>query len=136
MRLKNRDVAPPRKGDAYWFFRTFSVEVDVESLSQSASLRPHNPVDGRVVIARSPEDCGSLSFHFVSSTPMSPPNNPPMIVFKLRSSNSVTLLKSTMGFSRNPTMRDPINAPMAAPRMMESLLDVEIGSVVRFLKCT
>ena len=41
-----------------------------------------------------------------------------------------------MGFSKNPIMRDPKNAPMAAPKMIDNRLVETMVSVVLFRKNT
>lgn len=87
-------------------------------------------------VNKSPEDCFSLMLFFASSTPKSPPNKPPIIVLVLNKFSREETSEGNMGFSKNPTMREPRKAPIAAPKIMDNRFIETMGSVVRFRKKT
>ena len=79
-------------------------------------------------VNRSPEDCFSWIIFFENSTPINPPNNPPIIDFVLSNCNMLMEFIEINGFSKNPTSLEPIKAPTMAPSMIESLFPLDILS--------
>ena len=78
---------------------------------------------------KSPEDWVSPIIFFANSTPINPPNNPPIMVLVLSNAIRFSGENSITGFSKKPTNRDPIKAPSAAPRMIDSRLLDEMASL-------
>lgn len=80
-------------------------------------------------VNKSPEDCFSLIIFFDTSTPIKPPNNPPIMDFVLSKSNMFSDEKSIIGFSKKPISLEPTNEPIIAPKIIESRLLLEIVSI-------
>lgn len=78
-------------------------------------------------VKRSPDELVSPMLFLATSTPMSPPKSPPIIVLTLKSV-SQWVDEILTGFSSHPITREPMNAPIAAPSMIGILLVDATGS--------
>ena len=79
-------------------------------------------------VNKSPEECLSLIIFFEVSTPINPPNSPPIIDFVLSNRNILLVVSVIKGFSKKPTSLEPTNAPKIAPSIIESLFLFDIWS--------
>ena len=82
-------------------------------------------------VNKSPEECLSLIIFFEVSTPINPPNSPPMMDFVLSKRNILLVVSVIIGFSEKPISLEPTNAPKIAPSIIESLFLFDIWSFVR-----
>ena len=73
-------------------------------------------------VNKSPEELRSPIIFFAISTPISPPNKPPIIVLELRMSMIDFSFITSKGFSKSPTTLEPKYAPAAAPMIMDKRL--------------
>lgn len=87
-------------------------------------------------VNKSPDEFLSPIIFFAISTPINPPNSPPIIDFTFSIWSKVTSEVSKNGYSKNPMIREPIKAPKVAPIMIDSLLFDEILSVLFFRRKT